>query len=81
MNMHIHAIFSMHTSCKIKNCPDDLLRISIDVISGITFLISDTEVLFNIGLDKGGYSAIIFLISQRKHMLWVLIRRALVRRF
>ena len=27
-------------------------------------------------LDKGGYPVYIFLISPRKHMLWVLIRRA-----
>ena len=29
-----------------------------------------------IGLDKSGYQVNIFLISQRKHMLWVLIRSA-----
>ena len=32
-----------------------------------------------IGLDKGGYLVNIFLISPRKHMLWVLIRSASVR--
>ena len=32
-----------------------------------------------IGLDKGGYP-VIFLISPRKHMLWVLIRSASARR-
>ena len=31
---------------------------------------------FLIGLDKGGYPVYIFLISPRKHMLWVLIRSA-----
>ena len=30
----------------------------------------------SIGLDKEGYRANIFLISPRKHMLWVLIRSA-----
>ena len=34
-----------------------------------------------IGPDKGGYPVNIFLISARKHMLWVLIRSASVRRF
>ena len=34
-----------------------------------------------IGLDKGGYPVNIFLISPRKHMLWVLIRSASARRF
>ena len=34
----------------------------------------------SIGLDKGGYNVNIFLISPQKHMLWVLIRSALVRR-
>ena len=32
--------------------------------------------LLHIGLDKGGYPVNIFLISPRKHMLWVLIRSA-----
>ena len=31
-----------------------------------------------IGLDKGGYPVNIFLISPRKHMLWVLIAEALL---
>ena len=39
------------------------------------------QMLLNIGLDKGGYPVNIFLISPRKHMLWVLIRIASVRRF
>ena len=30
----------------------------------------------SIGLDKSGYQVNIFLISQRKHILWVLIRSA-----
>ena len=30
--------------------------------------------LIFIGLDKSGYQVNIFLISPRKHMLWVLIR-------
>ena len=34
-----------------------------------------------IGLDKGGYPINIFLISPRKHMLWVLIRSASARHF
>ena len=34
-----------------------------------------------IGLDKGGCPVNIFLISPRKHMLWVLIRSASARRF
>ena len=34
-----------------------------------------------IGLDNSGYQVNSFLISQRKHMLWVLIRSASVRRF
>ena len=33
------------------------------------------------GLDKGGYLVSIFLISPQKHILWVLIRSASVRRF
>ena len=33
-----------------------------------------------IGLDKREYQANSFLISQRKHMLWVLIRSVSVRR-
>ena len=41
----------------------------------------DVEHLYCIGLDKGGYPVNIFLISPRKHMLWVLIRSASVRRF
>ena len=36
---------------------------------------------YNIGLDKGGYLVNIFLISPRKHMLWVLIRSASARHF
>ena len=35
----------------------------------------------HIATDKRGYPHDIFLISQRKHMLWVLIRSASVRRF
>ena len=35
----------------------------------------------HIGLDKSGYQVNNFLISQRKHMLWILIRSASVRRF
>ena len=34
-----------------------------------------------IGLDKSGYQVNIFLISPRKHMLWVLIRSASLSRF
>ena len=34
-----------------------------------------------IALDKSGYQVYIFLISPRKHMLWVLIRSASVRHF
>ena len=34
-----------------------------------------------IGLDKSGYQVNSFLISRRKHMLWVLIRSASARRF
>ena len=34
-----------------------------------------------IGLDKSGYQVKSFLISQRKHMLWVLIRSASLRCF
>ena len=37
--------------------------------------------LGNIGLDKTGYQVSTFLISKRKHMLWVLIRSASQRRF
>ena len=33
-----------------------------------------TFLLNNIGLDKSGYQVNNFLISQRKYMLWVLIR-------
>ena len=36
----------------------------------------NTHNLFAIGLDKSGYQVNIFLISPRKHMLWVLIRSA-----
>ena len=36
---------------------------------------------FSIATDKSGYPHNIFLISPRKHMLWVLIRSALLRRF
>ena len=35
----------------------------------------------NIGLDKSGYKVNIFLICLQKHMLWVYIRSASVRRF
>ena len=35
----------------------------------------------SIGLDKSGYQFNIFLISPRKHVLWVLIRSASARRF
>ena len=49
----------------------------------------DTHLIFfnkmqfkwNIGLVKGGYPVNIFLISPQKYMLWVLIRKALPRRF
>ena len=34
-----------------------------------------------IGPDKSGYQVNIFLNSQRKHMLWILIRSTLQRRF
>ena len=37
--------------------------------------------ILHIGLDKGGYPVNIFLISPRKHMLWVLIRSTSPRRF
>ena len=40
-------------------------------------LISFEQVSF-IGLDKSGYRVNSFLISPRKHMLWVLIRSAYV---
>ena len=35
----------------------------------------------SIATDKRGYPHKIFLISRRKHMLWVLIRSASMRRF
>ena len=35
----------------------------------------------SLGLDKNGYLVNNFLISRRKHMLWVLIRSASPRRF
>ena len=35
----------------------------------------------NVALDKSGYQMSIFHIFEGKHMLWVLIRRALARRF
>ena len=35
----------------------------------------------NIGVDKSGYQVNIFLISRRKHMLWVLIGSASPMRF
>ena len=38
-------------------------------------------IFVTIGLDKSGYQVNIFLISPQKHMLWVLIRSALARRF
>ena len=34
-----------------------------------------------IGLEESGYQVNSFLISQRKHMLWVLIRSTSVRHF
>ena len=34
-----------------------------------------------IGLNKSGYQVNSFLISRRKHMLWVLFRRASMRHF
>ena len=37
--------------------------------------------LIYIGPDKRGYHVIIFLISQQKYMLWVLIRSASARHF
>ena len=37
------------------------------------------SVVFIIGLDKSGYQVNSFLISRRKHMLWVLIRSASAR--
>ena len=37
--------------------------------------------IVSIATDKRGYPHNIFLISQRKHMLWVLIRSASPRRF
>ena len=40
-----------------------------------------TRKVNHIGLDKGGYPVNIFHISPRKHMLWVLIRSTLARRF
>ena len=43
--------------------------------------ISMYSIFSDIGLDKGGYPVNIFLISPRKHMLWVLIRSASARRF
>ena len=36
---------------------------------------------YHIATDKRGYPHNIFLISQRKHMLWVLIRSGSARRF
>ena len=44
-------------------------------------IIPRAQFAYVIGLDKGGYPVNIFLISPRKHMLWVLIRSALVRHF
>ena len=38
-------------------------------------------IALDIGLDKIGYQVNSFLISQQKHMLWVLIRSASARRF
>ena len=35
----------------------------------------------NVGLERSGYQVNIFLISPRKHMLWVLIRSASLRHF
>ena len=43
--------------------------------------LQDLSLAISIGLVKRGYLVNIFLISPRKHMLWVLIRSALVRRF
>ena len=40
-----------------------------------------SESNLGIAIDKRGYPHNIFLISQRKHMLWVLIRSTSVRLF
>ena len=40
-----------------------------------------TNLTMNIGLDKSEYQENSFLITRRKHMLWVLIRSASARRF
>ena len=41
----------------------------------------DNAKTISIGLDKSGYQVSSFLISRGKHLLWVLIRSASVRRF
>ena len=43
--------------------------------------VSPIEDLLSIATDKKGYPHNIFLISQQKHILWVLIRSASLRHF
>ena len=52
-----------------------------DPDTGAGSLITYTMEVSCIGLDKSGYQVNSFLISQEKHMVWVLIRSALVRCF
>ena len=51
--------------------PDEKLHLNITLCS----------LTISKGLDKSGYQVNIFLISQRKHMLWVLIRSTSLRCF
>ena len=55
----------------LQNCNDKRLHSAFPVSPE-----HRTLVLLSIATDKRGYPHIIFLISRRKHMLWVLIRSA-----
>ena len=56
----------------VKHFSREVFRVGIDVLFGYHNFI---------GLDKSGYPVNIFLISPRKHVLWVLIRSASPRCF
>ena len=49
--------------------------------SYIENMVPDKAIPEGIGLDKSVYQVNSFLISRRKHMLWVLIRSASARHF
>ena len=66
-----YSLISTVNDNHVDNCLKEIL----------TFVYYGSIVNKHIGLDKGGYPVNIFLISPRKHMLWVLIRSSSARRF